>query len=185
MMRELKFKLLTERYADDVFRFARSILGNPDDAADATQDILLKFWNHIDSISLMKSKAWIMKTTRNHCLNMLRSRNRVTMLHIHDHDQGPGQEDSQSAQIHIPDHSTPSPDSMCEGQETMAILQDALQQIPEKMRSSFILHEVNGLKYREIAQLLDIPVNSVKVYILRAKEKLKSILANSSEFQEL
>jgi DNA-directed RNA polymerase specialized sigma24 family protein len=45
MIRELKFKMLCQRHADDVYRFSRSILRNAEDAEDATQEILLKLWS--------------------------------------------------------------------------------------------------------------------------------------------
>jgi RNA polymerase sigma-70 factor (ECF subfamily) len=55
-----------------------------------------------------------------------------------------------------------------------------LLQLPENLRSVFVLYEVNGLRYREIAGVLGMPINSVKVYLLRARERL-SKLAHEEE----
>jgi RNA polymerase sigma-70 factor (ECF subfamily) len=50
----------------------------------------------------------------------------------------------------------------------------ALRSLPENLRSVFVLYEVNGLRYREIAKTMGIPINSVKVYLSRAREKLSN-----------
>jgi RNA polymerase sigma-70 factor (ECF subfamily) len=52
----------------------------------------------------------------------------------------------------------------------------ALQALPHNLRSVFVLYEVNGLRYREIAEHLDIPINSVKVHLLRARKRLQELL---------
>ena len=48
--------------------------------------------------------------------------------------------------------------------------------MPENLRSVFVLYEVNGLRYREIAEVLDMPINTVKVYLLRAREKIATLV---------
>jgi RNA polymerase sigma-70 factor, ECF subfamily len=52
----------------------------------------------------------------------------------------------------------------------------ALQTLPELVRTVFILYEINGLRYRQIAEQLEIPLNSVKVHLLRARRKLQELL---------
>ena len=170
MIREMKFKLLTQRHSDDIYRFARSILGNDADAEDATQEILLKLWDHIGGIPVMKAKAWIMKTTRNHCLNMLRTRKRSA--HVISGDDGLLES--------LPDESSREPGHDAHVQTLRAQIDQALNQLPENLRSVFVLHEVNGLKYREIAETMDLPINSVKVYISRSRLKLKELLSKEA-----
>lgn len=51
-----------------------------------------------------------------------------------------------------------------------------LLKLPENLRSVFVLYEVNGLRYREIAEVLEMPINSVKVYLSRARERLASLV---------
>ena len=52
----------------------------------------------------------------------------------------------------------------------------ALLKVPEPLRSVFVLYEVNGLRYREIAETLEIPLNSVRVYLFRARAKLSKLI---------
>ena len=167
MIRELKFKMLCQRHSDDVYRFSRSILGNAEDAEDATQEILLKLWRNVSDVSTMHARGWIMKTTRNHCLNMLRQRSRTAGV-LTD-----GGEDLDG----ITDVNSRSAETVFYGTELRSRIDEALNRLPEKMRSVFVLYEVNGLKYREISECLDIPVNSVKVYLLRSRSRLKEILS--------
>lgn len=166
MIRELKFRMMCQRHSDDVYRFSRSILGNAEDAEDATQEILLKLWRNLSDVSTMQARGWIMKTTRNHCLNMLRRRSRAAgVLSGGDCDMDG-----------ITDESSRGAEAVFYGTEIRSRIDRALNLLPEKLKSVFILYEVNGLKYREIAGCLDIPVNSVKVYLSRSRARLKEIL---------
>ncbi len=167
MMRELKFRMLCQRYSDDIYRFSRSILGNAEDAEDAAQEILLKLWRNVSDVSTMRARGWIMKTTRNHCLNMLRQRSRTAGV-LSDGDDNLEE---------ITDENNQSAEAIFYGTELRSRIDAALNRLPEKLRSIFILYEVNGLKYREISECLDIPFNSVKVYLLRSRSRLREILA--------
>lgn len=71
MIRELEFQLLCRRHRDEIYRYARGILGNQEDAEDATQEALLRLWNHLPRINLFHTRAWLYRTTRNYCLDQL------------------------------------------------------------------------------------------------------------------
>ena len=60
----------------------------------------------------------------------------------------------------------------------------ALLKLPENLRSVFVLYEVNGLRYREIAQTLGIPINTVKVHLSRARERLSKLITKESTKEE-
>lgn len=171
MIRELKFKMLCQRHADDIYRFSRSILGNAEDAEDAAQEILLKLWRNVSDVSTMHARGWIMKTTRNHCLNMLRQRSRTTAV-LSDCD---GDLDG------VMDKKSRGAEAVFHGTELRSRIDNALNLLPEKLKSVFVLYEVNGMKYREISESLDIPINSVKVYLSRSRSRLKEILAGEVE----
>ena len=55
-------------------------------------------------------------------------------------------------------------------------VKEAIQRLPENLRSVFVLYEIEEMKYKEISKALDLPVNSVKVYLLRARKKLQEEL---------
>jgi RNA polymerase sigma factor (sigma-70 family) len=173
MIRELKFKMLCQRHADSVYRFSRSILGNAEDAEDATQEILLKLWKNVSDVSTIWARGWIMTTTRNHCLTMLRRRSRAAAV----------LSSGDSNFEEIADVSHPGTETAFYGTELRSRIDDALNQLTEKQRSVFVLYEVNGLKYREISECLDIPVNTVKVYLMRSRSRLKEILTVEVEHE--
>ena len=52
-------------------------------------------------------------------------------------------------------------------------INEHIEELPENLKSVFVLYEVQGFKYKEISKILDIPINSVKVYLLRARKKLQ------------
>ena len=151
MIRELKFKLHCRHHSDDVYRFARSLLGHAADAEDATQEVLLRLWKHLDSIRRADVRPWLLKTTRNYCIDQIRRRSdQFTSLSEEELDTRPDE----------------------------FAVDPALQGLSENLRSVFVLYEINGLRYREIADTLDIPINSVKVYLSRARNELKQRLTH-------
>lgn len=161
MIRNLKFKRHCRRYSDDVYRFARSILGNASDAEDATQEVLLRLWKHQDSIQRSDIRPWLLRTTRNHCIDEIRRHRELLSP------------DADETFNLIPDERTPSPAHAADHADLRQQIDLALDTLPENLRSVFVLYEVNGLRYREIADTLGIPINSVKVYLSRARTQLK------------
>ncbi|MDP0500345.1 MAG: RNA polymerase sigma factor [Verrucomicrobiota bacterium JB022] len=166
MPKTLQFKALCHLYADDVYRFARHLLGSEADAEDASQEVLLKLWHGLGDVNLLKARSWLMQTTRNHCLDLLRRRQR--------HGLEPLPEDD-FAHDHARS-SEPDPRESTQWADLREDLAAALQLLPEKQRSVFVLVEINGLRYREVATTLELPLNSVKVYLSRAKQTLQGHL---------
>lgn len=164
MIRELEFQLLCQRHRDDVFRYARSLLGNVADAEDATQEVLVRLWNHLPTLRLFNLKSWLFRTTRNYCLDQLRRRSTVAVPLEEEFLEERGDEAAVD-----PCHAADSVSRLEQAHE-------ALRQIPEILRSVFVLYEVNGLRYREIAVILEIPINTVKVRLLRARQQLATLV---------
>jgi len=74
MIRELAFKALCQRHSDEIYRYARSLLANQADAEDATQEVLLRLWNHLPAINPFNFRAWLLRSTRSYCLDQIRRR---------------------------------------------------------------------------------------------------------------
>ena len=166
MIRELEFQVLCQRHCDEVYRYAHSLLNNRADAEDATQEVLLRLWDNLPKLNLFHMRAWILRTTRNYCLDQIRRRaNLSTPLLVDDEffDQQP-------------DDLASDPSQAADSAFRMKQARTALLKLPENLRSVFVLYEVNGLRYREIARTLNLPVNSVKAYLFRAREKLSKLI---------
>ena len=166
VIRELEFKVLCQRHSDDIYRFARSLLANEADAEDATQEVLLRLWNHLPKMYPFNLKAWLMQTTRFYCLDQIRRRTNQAAPMLVDDEILDGRADDLAAD---PSHAA---DSSIRLEQAHKLL----LQLPENLRSVFVLYEVNGLRYREIADALEIPINSVKVYLSRARERLAKMV---------
>lgn len=166
MIRELEFQLLCRRHSDELFRYAQALLGSPADAEDATQEVLLRLWNHLPRINLFQIRPWLYRTTRNYCLDQLRRRaHRAAAVPV-----------EQEILEDRPDDLAIDPSLAADSTFRLEQAHRTLQKLPEALRSVFVLYEVNGLRYREIAATLGIPINTVKVNLLRAREKLSKLM---------
>jgi RNA polymerase sigma-70 factor (ECF subfamily) len=165
MIRELEFKVLCQRHSDEIYRYACALLANRADAEDATQEVLLRLWSHLPTINPFNLRAWLLRTTRCYCLDQIRRRaNRAAPMLVAEellHDR--------------PDELAVDPSLAADSSFRLEQARHALLKLPENLRSVFVLYEVNGLRYREIAETLGIPINSVKVYLARAREKLSNL----------
>jgi RNA polymerase sigma-70 factor (ECF subfamily) len=166
MIRELEFQVLCQRHGNDIFRYAYSLLGNSADAEDATQEVLLRLWNHLPRINLFKVRAWLVRTTRNYCLDQIRRRSHPA--------EGAALDDEVAEDR--PDDLAVDPSSAADSHLRLEQAHGALLKLPEILRSVFVLYEVNGLRYREIAVALGIPINTVKVNLLRARKRLSKLV---------
>ena len=168
MIRELEFKYLCRRHSDEIYRYARSLLGNRADAEDATQEALLRLWDNLPKVQLFNSRAWVLRTTRNYCLDQIRRRSsRFAPVFVGD-----------KILTDQPDELATDPSGVANSNDLRGHIDNALQELPETLKSVFILYEINGLRYREIAETLDMPINTVKGNLSRARKKLSELLAN-------
>jgi RNA polymerase sigma-70 factor (ECF subfamily) len=162
VIREIEFKVLSQRHSDEIYRFAQALLANRADAEDATQEVLLRLWNHLPKLYPFNLRAWLLRTTRCYCLDQIRRRkHRAVPLLMED-----------EVLNEQPDELAVNPSLAADSSLRLEQARSLLLQLPENLRSVFILYEVNGLRYREIAEVLEMPINSVKVYLSRARERL-------------
>jgi len=165
MIREIEFKFLCERHSDEIYRYARSLLANQADAEDAAQEVLLRLWRHLPRLNPFNLRAWLLQTTRWYCLDQIRRRsNRAAPVALEE-----GVLDEQLDEFAV------DPSLAADSTLRLEQARAALAKLPENLRSVFVLYEVNGLRYREIAKALGIPLNSVKVYLSRARESLSNL----------
>lgn len=169
MIRELEFQVLSQRHCDEIYRYALGLLGNRTDAEDASQEALLRLWNHLPRLNLYSIRAWLFKTTRNYCLDQIRRRSHAACPNCTGADLEEMLEE-------WPDDLAVDPSFAADSSFQLEQARQALQKLPETLRSVFVLYEVNGLRYREIASTLGMPVNTVKVNLLRARQKLSRLI---------
>src|SRR5689334_7739739 len=175
MIREFEFKILCERHSDEIYRYACALLANRADAEDATQEVLLRLWNHLPRLNPFNLRAWLLRTTRHYCLDQIRRRSNPNAPMLMDDD----------ILDERPDELAVNPSLAADASLRLEQARQALLKLPENLRSAFVLYEVNGLRYREIARTLGIPINSVKVYLSRARAKLSTALIQETACKKI
>ena len=168
MLDSIRYKILFKQYKNKVYNYALFILKDDMDADDVTQEVLIRIWKNMGQFNLNAAKVWIMKTTHNLCLDYLRRRKKF--------DDRKYKIDTDK-EINLVDM-TPSnyPDYRVNFINVDEKIKKAIEKLPEVLNSIFVLYEVQGFKYKEISNILNIPLNNVKVYLLRARRKLQEEL---------
>jgi RNA polymerase sigma-70 factor, ECF subfamily len=161
------FEKLADRHRDRIFTFACYILGNREEAEDVTQEVLVRLWKNLDSLEDARVLPWILHVTRNACIDSLRRRKKYRAV------VAPDPEGETVARAKSP---APGPGAAAETADFQAHLQRALESLAEPYRSIVILREVQDLRYEEISATLDLPLNTVKVYLHRGRRKLRESL---------
>jgi len=156
-MRQNKFKATLLPIIDKLFRLAFSITGSKEDAEDVVQDVLLQIWKKEDWEKIENIEAYCFRSVRNRALDTIALKdNRIEAL-PNDFDY-PEQEDV---------------GQKIEAQEQMDIIEKWLAKLPEKQQTIFRLREVEELSYKEIASVLNISEEQVKINLFRLRRKLK------------
>jgi len=152
------------------------MLRNKMDAEDATQEVLIKTWENINKFNILAAKTWIIRTTHNLCIDNLRKRKSQSYKEI-------VIDEEFAESIEINDSST---DPMNQAHNNILVenVKIKIQKLPENLKSVFVLYEIQGMKYKEISNSLNIPLNSVKVYLMRARKELQKELKHY-ELQEV
>ncbi len=138
------------------------------DAEDITQEVMIRVWQNIDNFKFTSAKVWIIKTTHNLCIDLIRKRKVLVNSQV--------EIDEQFEEDYKDINPANNPEYKLELNALSGKIKEAIQNLPENLRRIFVLYEINGLKYKEIADMLGLPLNSVKVYLLRARKRLQEEL---------
>lgn len=159
-----RFRDQVARFQHRVYAFACYLLGDADEAADVTQEVLIRLWRHRERVDETRMLPWLLRVTRNACIDALRRR-RVQ----------PAQA-GRSDVLELTATDAPSPADAAEQLDFQVRLQQALDRLHEPYRSIVLLREVQELKYEEISEALELPLGTVKVYLHRARKMLREAL---------
>ena len=161
------FEELVRSYEKTVYQLALRILGNREDAEDATQEVFLKAYRSLSRFQGdSKFSVWLYRIVTNQCTDMLRARKRrpVQSLNVLNDE---GEED----ELPIPDERF-SPEKLLDRKLTREAVQRGLDSLSDEARQILLLRELRGLSYEEIGQALSLEPGTVKSRIFRARKKL-------------
>ena len=162
------FEELVRRYEKRVYVIALRSSGNPEDAADITQEVFLRAWRSIENFRGDSGfSTWLFRITMNICVDHARHRQtqpQTTTLTTEDDEERP---------IH---DTAPTPEEQLDNKELGRELAAALAEISEEHRRIVLLRDVSGMSYSEIAEILEISEGTVKSRLARARIALRRIL---------
>lgn len=155
-----RYRQWVKEYQDQAWTLARYILKDAQEAEDAVQEAFVKLWNNQDSIDPERVKPWLMKVTRNGCLDRLRRRRdnvEFDESHMAGEVRGPMQGLATS--------------------ELSGWLRRSIEGLKEPYRSLVVLRDVHQHSYEDVAGMLELSLSQVKVYLHRARKELREQLA--------
>lgn len=156
-MDQLEYEQIVALHYENVYRFAFSLVGNPDDAADLTQEAYVKLLNRSWQLrDQSRVKSWLFTTLYRTFLAWKRRERRFPHIEV------------SSVEETLP-QLTQEVAAQIDGESAM----DAALQLEEHFRAPLVLHYLQCLSYREIARLLDIPIGTVMSRLSRGKDLLR------------
>ena len=154
--------------------FAR-LIGDPDQAADATQDAFIHAYDALRSYRGGIFRSWLMRITANASYDILRRAQRRPTTALPEPEEG---------QAELPDIGAVNPVEEAQKSELYRYLERALRLLPEDQRVAVVLCDVYGMDYGEVASMTDSPIGTVKSRIHRGRLRLREILAPQRELFE-
>jgi RNA polymerase sigma-70 factor (ECF subfamily) len=162
------FEQLFHKHQEKVYGIAYRMMNNQDDAMDLSQEIFLKAYQKIGKFKFTSAfSTWLYRLAVNSCIDELRKRKRSV-------DPVPLEVAVQQS-----DESTPENDAILRDDERQ--IWKAINSLKEKERAIIILRDIEGLSYKEIAEVFKCSLGRVKSRIHEARQKLKAILEEQPE----
>lgn len=156
---------MARHHGRKLYNYAYRLTGNPDDAHDLVQDVLLRVNRALGSYRPGSFDGWLWRITRNAFIDDVRRRKRRPTSPL------PDEPDRMSA------NASPSPDEVLASIRIGEEIQKALVELPFEFREAVVMCDVVGMSYLEIATAIDVPVGTVRSRIHRGRRLLRERLA--------
>ncbi|MCC7147222.1 MAG: sigma-70 family RNA polymerase sigma factor [Phycisphaeraceae bacterium] len=165
-----------------LFNTVLRMLNRRDDAEEVTQEAMLKIVQHIDDFRGRSCLAtWMTRIAMNLAISFLRKRRNHPVVSL---DQADGRFEAASSALlrnRLEDSREPPPGYRVQQEETARLLQGALENLEDDLRAVVVLRDVQDLDYQQIAEVLGVPVGTVKSRLFRARLALRQWLADFTE----
>lgn len=148
-----EYNKIVYEYSNRICRFADKMLMDKEAARDIAQEAFVRLWQHKENVDPLKVKAWLFTTAY-----------RLTMDHISRNKK------------YVRGQAIPDRGEEQTPHDLKAVIHMLLKQLPEIQRSVLLLRDYEGYSYDEIARILDLNESQVKVYLFRARVKMKNYI---------
>ncbi len=157
------YEVLVRRHRDRIYRIALRMLGSSHDAEDVAQDVVIQLWTAVSGFSGSSSfTTWLYRIVVNRCLNQLRRQHPTRPVLDSDPAPAPGAEDTAMAR------------------QRAAAAMKAVASLPPGLRVVLVLHQMEGLSYREVAAITNLSEGAVRGRLHRARVQLLAELRSWS-----
>ena len=164
------FRQLYDRYNHRVFRTANRLLNDRGWAEDVTQEVFMTVYQRLSTLDFRSSfVTWCYRITVNACYDAMRKQKRRARYHAED-------VDLHDSDTNLPASASTHPDLAARRYEVQHCVEQALQRLSPILRATFVLREVEGLSYDEIASVMDCLPGTVSSRITRARQQLAAFL---------
>jgi len=151
------------------YNLARWLTRNGADAEDLVQDAYLRALKAFDGFRGDNGRAWLLRIVRNTCYTWLQENRVQELATTFDEELYPVENDSTN------------PETLLMRSADKQFLKEALEKLPLEFREVIVLRELEGMSYKEIAELAAVPVGTVMSRLARARERLQQLLTLSVE----
>ena len=161
-----RFEKAVLPHLDAAYNLARWLTRSDHDAEDVAQEAYMRAFRFFDSFRGGDSRSWLLTIVRNTCYTWLKQNRTHELTTAFDEE------------IHSVDSDTPNPETMLLQSVDNQLLRQSLEELPVEFREVVILHDLEGLSYKEIAVIANIPMGTVMSRLARARKGLEQSLAN-------
>jgi len=174
---EAAYGELLERFRRPVFSLIYRMIGDREQAEDLAQESFVKAFNNLDSYNpKYRFSSWLFKIANNHAIDHLR-RAKLSTVSIHGspHAADAEREEETRIVLETPDE---SPEEEILALELGGEIEEAIRQLRSEYRTAVILRHIESRPYEEIAEIMDVPIGTVKTFLHRARGELREALAH-------
>ncbi len=164
LARQESFEEVVLPHLDAAYRLARWLMRNEHDAEDVVQEASLRAFRYFRTFAGGNGRAWFLRIVRNTCHGGWKPIQAMT---------DPFDEERHSAA-----QSSNSPETLLLRTDVAERIERAIDSLPDRFRELLILREMEGLTYRELADVMDIPIGTVMSGLSRAREALRGTLGD-------
>lgn len=153
-------------HLDAAYNLARWLMRNEDEAADAVQDACLRALRFIGGFRGGDGRVWLLAIVRNACYSRLKRGARREL------------ETEFDDEVHSLETEAANPDDLLERSRDSETLGRALEELPEAFREIVVMRELEGMAYKEIAEVAGVPIGTVMSRLARARKRLQQALTS-------
>jgi len=159
------FETLMLPHLDAAHNLARWLLRNEQDAQDVVQEAYLRALKSFSGFHGSNGRAWLLTIVRNTSYTLMKKNRAVDLTTTFDEE------------THATDYESANPAALLEQTEDAELVREAMDHLPAEFREILVLRHLEGLSYKEIADIAQIPPGTVMSRLARARGKLKEYLA--------